>query len=57
MNVDFSWLIDSWRFLARALWMTLLISVLSVVLGFAIGVAVGALRTYGGRGLGAIHAF
>jgi polar amino acid transport system permease protein len=57
MNVDFSWLIDSWRFLARALWMTLLISVLSVVLGFAIGVAVGALRTYGGRCLGAILAF
>lgn len=57
MNVDFSWLIDSWRFLARALWMTLLISVLSVVLGFAVGVAVGALRTYGGRCLAAVLAF
>lgn len=57
MTLDFSPLIDSWQFLARALWMTLLISVLSVIVGFVIGVVVGALRTYGGRCLNAILGF
>jgi len=40
---------DAWLFLARALAMTLFISVLSTLFGFAIGVVVGGLRTYGGR--------
>jgi polar amino acid transport system permease protein len=57
MTLDFSPLTESWQFLARALWMTLLISVLSVAVGFVIGVAVGALRTYGGRWLDAILGF
>ncbi len=57
MTLDFSPLIESWQFLARALWMTLLISILSVAVGFVIGVAVGALRTYGGRCLDAILGF
>jgi polar amino acid transport system permease protein len=57
MTLDFSPLIDSWQFLARALWMTLLISVLSILVGFVIGVAVGAGRTYGGRWLDAALGF
>jgi polar amino acid transport system permease protein len=57
MTFDFSPLIDSWQFLARALGMTLLISVLSILVGFVIGLVVGSLRTYGGRFLGAILGF
>jgi len=57
MTFDFSPLIDSWQFLARALGMTLLISVLSILVGFAVGLLVGSLRTYGGRWLGAIIGF
>ena len=57
MSLDFSPLLASWQFLARALWMTLLISALSMVVGFAVGVAVGALRTYGGVWINAVLAF
>ena len=57
MTFDFSPLIDSWQFLARALGRTLLISVLSILVGFVIGLVVGASRTYGGRFLGAILGF
>jgi polar amino acid transport system permease protein len=49
MDVNFQPLIDSWPFLARALRTTLLVSVLSTLLGFAVGAVVGILRTYGGR--------
>jgi polar amino acid transport system permease protein len=42
-------ILDSWPFLARALWTTVLISLLSMALGFVIGIFVGGLRTYGGR--------
>ena len=42
-------IVDSWPFLVKALGMTLFISVLSTLFGFAIGVVVGGLRTYGGR--------
>jgi His/Glu/Gln/Arg/opine family amino acid ABC transporter permease subunit len=49
MDINFQPIIDSWPFLAKALRTTLLVSVLSTGLGFAIGVTVGILRTYGGR--------
>lgn len=57
MDINLQPIIDSWPFLARALGTTLLISVLSTVLGFGIGVVVGALRTYGGRAINAVLGF
>lgn len=57
MDINIQPLIDSWLFLLRAVWTTLLLSVLSMLLGFAIGVVVGALRTYGGRVLDALLGF
>jgi polar amino acid transport system permease protein len=47
----------SWQFLLQALWTTVVLSVLSMALGFAIGVTVGALRTYGGRILDLVLGF
>lgn len=49
MDINFQPLFDSWFFLLRAIGMTVLLSVLSMLVGFIIGVVVGALRTYGGR--------
>ncbi len=49
MDIDLTPLIASWRFLAQAAGTTLLISTLSMLAGFALGVVVGATRTYGGR--------
>jgi len=49
MDINLQPIADAWLFLARALAMTLFISVLSTLFGFAIGVVVGGLRTYGGR--------
>jgi His/Glu/Gln/Arg/opine family amino acid ABC transporter permease subunit len=49
MDINFQPIIDSWLFLAQALRTTLLVSVLSTGLGFALGITVGVLRTYGGR--------
>ncbi|MFO1056432.1 MAG: amino acid ABC transporter permease [Dongiaceae bacterium] len=49
MLSDFSWLVDRGPFLFRALLTTLALSGASLALGFAIGVLVGAARTYGGR--------
>ena len=49
MNINLQPIADSWPFLLKALGMTLFISVLSMLFGFAIGVVVGGLRTYGGR--------
>src|SRR5688572_11788259 len=49
MNINLQPILDSWPFLAKALGTTLYVSVASMVLGFMIGVAVGVLRTYGGR--------
>jgi His/Glu/Gln/Arg/opine family amino acid ABC transporter permease subunit len=48
MDVDLGPLLESWRFLLRAIGVTIEISLLSIVLGLAIGVAFGTLRTYGG---------
>ena len=49
MDIDLCPLLENWRFLLQAVGMTLVLSVLSIVLGLAIGVVCGALRTYGGR--------
>lgn len=49
MSITLQPFISSWPFLLKAIGVTLLISVLSMLLGFAIGVIVGGLRTYGGR--------
>jgi polar amino acid transport system permease protein len=47
MDLDFSPLIDSWRFLASGLVLTILLSVASVVCSFALGLAVALGRIYG----------
>ena len=47
MDLDFSPLIDSWRFLASGLILTILLSVASVVCSFALGLAVALGRMYG----------
>lgn len=57
MTINIQPILDSWLFLARALGMTLFVSLASMTLGFAIGVLVGGLRTYGGRVLSAILGF
>jgi His/Glu/Gln/Arg/opine family amino acid ABC transporter permease subunit len=49
MPIVLSPIVDSWPFLLKALWTTVLLSVLSMALGLAIGIFVGSLRTYGGR--------
>jgi polar amino acid transport system permease protein len=49
MSIDLSPFVGSWSFLLKAVSLTIFISVMSMLLGFAIGVVVGALRTYGGR--------
>lgn len=57
MTINIQPILDSWLFLARALGMTLFVSLASMTLGFAIGVLVGGLRTYGGRVTSAILGF
>jgi polar amino acid transport system permease protein len=49
MSFDLTPLVANWRFLASGLLTTLLVSTLSILLGAAIGLVVGAGRTYGGR--------
>ena len=49
MNITLQPIIASWPFLAKALVMTIFISVASTALGFVIGTIVGTLRTFGGR--------
>jgi polar amino acid transport system permease protein len=51
MSISLTPFITSWPFLLKAVWITLVLSLASMGLGFAIGVVVGALRTYGGRAL------
>lgn len=57
MTIDIQPILDSWLFLAKALGMTVFISLSSMALGFVIGVIVGALRTYGGRLLYSVLGF
>lgn len=47
MDFDFSPLIDSWRFLASGLGLTILLSVAAVSCSFVLGLAVGLGRMYG----------
>ena len=49
MDVDLTPLLESWRFLLRAVGVTLELSFLSTLVGLAIGTGLGVLRTYGGR--------
>jgi polar amino acid transport system permease protein len=48
MDIDISPLLVNWRFMLQAIETTLEVSVFSILLGTAIGVVCGALRTYGG---------
>ncbi|QIG48470.1 amino acid ABC transporter permease [Nordella sp. HKS 07] len=57
MDINLTPIIASWPFLAKALGMTIFISVMSTALGFVIGVIVGALRTYGGRAANIVLGF
>jgi polar amino acid transport system permease protein len=57
MTLDISPLLTRWQFLSAALWITVYISLLSLLFGFFIGVVVGALRTYGGRFADAVLGF
>jgi polar amino acid transport system permease protein len=55
--MDFTLILTYWRFLARALAMTLMITAASIGLGAAIGILVAVGRTYGGRLLDAVLSF
>ena len=57
MDINLQPIIDSWPFLAKALRTTLIVSIFSTVVGFAIGAVVGILRTYGGRVLDIVLGF
>src|SRR5688572_12134531 len=57
MSIDLTPLTANWRFLASGLVTTLLVSALSILLGAAIGLLVGAGRTYGGRWLDRVLGF
>ena len=54
MDIDISPLIENWQFMLQAVVMTVWLSVLSIVLGLAIGIVCGVLRTYGGRALNVV---
>ena len=51
MGFDFTPILDSWRFLAQGLLITVTLSSLTIALGLAVGVIVGLMRTYGPRWL------
>ncbi len=57
MDLDFSPLIDSWRFLASGLGLTILLSAAAVVCSFVLGLAVGLGRMYGPPWLRALLVF
>jgi polar amino acid transport system permease protein len=57
MDINLQPLLGSWPFLLKALGTTILISVASTLLGFAIGIVVGALRSYGGKTINAVLGF
>jgi His/Glu/Gln/Arg/opine family amino acid ABC transporter permease subunit len=54
MDIDLSPFLENWQFLLRAIGTTMLLSAFSILLGCAIGIVCGALRTYGGRVLDTI---
>jgi polar amino acid transport system permease protein len=57
MSIDLSPLWQNWRFLLGGVWMTLLLSLLAILLGGAVGLTIGIARCYGGKFLGAILGF
>ena len=57
MDINLAPLLLRWQFLAKALLVTIELSLLSMALGLAIGIVVGTLRTYGGRLIDAILGF
>jgi polar amino acid transport system permease protein len=57
MSIDLSPFVGSWSFLLKAVALTIFISAMSMLLGFVVGVIVGALRTYGGRAINLILGF
>ena len=57
MDFDFSPLLDSWRFLASGLVLTILLSIAAVLCSFVLGLAVGLGRLYGPSWLRVILVF
>ena len=57
LNITLKPIIDSWPFLLKALWITVSLSISSMLLGLVIGIIVGTLRTYGGRLVNAVLGF
>src|SRR6266581_4991324 len=57
MDFDFSPLLDSWRFLASGLVLTVLLSIAAVLCSFVLGLAVGLGRLYGPSWLRVILVF
>jgi polar amino acid transport system permease protein len=57
MELDFSPLLDSWRFLASGLGLTILLSITAVISSLVLGLAVGLGRLYGPTWLSAILVF
>jgi polar amino acid transport system permease protein len=54
MLFDFTFLPGSWRFLLGGVLVTLWLSLASIGVGLVVGLAVGILRTYGGRAVDAV---
>lgn len=57
MDVDLSPVLDNWSFLARGLWLTMLLSACSIVGATIVGLAIGLGRLYGPRPARALLAF
>ena len=57
MAFDFSPILGAWPFLAKALWITVLVSLLSAAFGLLLGVLVAIGRTYGPRLLDLVLGF
>ena len=54
MQFDFTFLGGYWRFLLNGVLITIWLSILSIIIGLAIGLVVGTARTYGPRWLDAL---
>jgi len=57
MTISLAPFANNWFFLLKAVWITVVISLSSMLLGFAIGIVVGSLRTYGGKWVDRILGF
>ena len=54
MLFDFAFIVGYWRFLLGGILVTIWLSLASIGVGFAVGLVVGILRTYGGRVIDAV---